>query len=159
MSSEIASLWTSWLLVAVMAAGGVALAASDSAPSFESLAPVIYAERIEPCLPFWTERLGFEVLDRVNYGEGLGFVILQRGDVTVMYQSFASAEEDTPGVAAPGRPPGTALFLTVRDFDALLSALEGVEVVVAERRTDYAEREIFVRAPCGTVVGFALLSS
>lgn len=40
-------------------------------------------------------------------------------------------------------------------IDQLLPSLDSAEVVVPRRRTDYGMDEIFVRAPCGTVVGFA----
>ncbi|MDX1643393.1 MAG: hypothetical protein R3244_03435 [Thermoanaerobaculia bacterium] len=122
---------------------------------FESLSPVINVEEIEPCLPFWTERLGFALVAQVSHDARLGFAMLVRDDLSVMYQSFAAAEADVPGVVAHDQPPGTGLFFVVSDFDALLKALEGAEVVVPERQTSYAEREIAVRAPCGTIVGFA----
>ena len=44
----------------------------------------------------------------------------------------------------------------VRDaIDPLLPKLAGVEPVVPRRQTFYGMDEIFVRAPCGTVVGLA----
>ncbi len=36
-----------------------------------------------------------------------------------------------------------------------MEQLEGIEVVVPRRTTFYGADEIFVRAPCGTLVGFA----
>ena len=40
-------------------------------------------------------------------------------------------------------------------LDPVVSALEGADVVQPRRQTFYGMDEIFVRAPCGTVVGFA----
>lgn len=124
--------------------------------TFQSLAPVIHAEKIEECASFWTDRLGFQSVAEVQHGENLGFIVLVRDQVTVMYQSYASVEAEAPGLVPWGQKPGVGLFIQVTDFDALLQSLEGVEVVVEERKTAYTSREIVVRAPCGTVVGFAL---
>jgi hypothetical protein len=44
----------------------------------------------------------------------------------------------------------------VDDLDTVIAALgDGAEVVVPRRRTFYGMDELFVRAPCGTLVGFA----
>jgi hypothetical protein len=44
----------------------------------------------------------------------------------------------------------------VEDLEALLEALgDDVEVLVPRRQTFYGMDEVFVRPPCGTVVGFA----
>ncbi len=119
----------------------------------KSLVPVLPVERIEPCLPFW-EKLGFERVDEVPHGEELGFVILARDQVQVMYQSRASLREDLPVLAAGDFRSATILYLKVSDLDPLLPALEGAEVVVPLRETFYGAREIFVREPGGSVVAF-----
>jgi hypothetical protein len=66
----------------------------------KKLTPVLFVERIELVLPFWTEHLGFIKTVEVPEGDRLGFVILQQGSVEVMYQSYASADKDVPAVAA-----------------------------------------------------------
>jgi uncharacterized glyoxalase superfamily protein PhnB len=118
------------------------------------LTPIVFVEAIEPCLSFWTDRLGFEVTVTVPHGEALGFAILQKGAVELMYQTRASLAADLPalvdevgGVAA--------LFIEVDGVDEVERALQGAEVVVPRRQTFYGMDEIFVRAPCGTVIGFA----
>ena len=124
--------------------------------------PLITVESIEPCLPFWTEKLGFEVTVTVPHGDALGFAILQKGDVELMYQTRASIEADLGKSGAPknlGRElsGGTStLFCEVDSLDELLAALgDEVEVLVPRRQTFYGMDEVFVRPPCGTVVGFA----
>lgn len=121
----------------------------------KKLTPVIFVEHIEPCLPFWEERLGFRRTIEVPQGDSLGFAAVAQGGVEVMYQSRASVAADVPALAQSPFAQSGALFIEVESLDAIIPKLEGVDVVVPERTTFYGAREIFVRAPCGTVVGFA----
>jgi hypothetical protein len=119
-----------------------------------SITPIVYVEEIEPCIPFWTERLGFTVETEVPEGDRLGFVILKKGDVQVMYQTRASVENDVPALAAtPMR--GSMLFLVVDDIDAIERVLKGITPDVPRRKTFYGADELFVREPAGNLVGFA----
>jgi len=120
----------------------------------KKLSPVIMVEAIEPCIPFW-ERLGFARTAEVPEGDALGFVILAKDGVEVMYQTFESVEKDAPGLAARSRGHGAALFIEVSDVAAVERAMPGVEVVVPRRQTFYGMDEIGVREPGGHVVMFA----
>lgn len=126
--------------------------------------PIMTVAEIEPCLPFWTEQLGFEVTATVPHGDRIGFAMLQKGGVELMYQSLASIQEDLGSASAasgheglPDRLAGstTTLFIEVDALDPVIEALEGADVVVPRRQTFYGMDEIFVRAPCGSLVGFA----
>jgi uncharacterized glyoxalase superfamily protein PhnB len=120
----------------------------------KKLTPVLYVEEIEPALPFWEERLGFERTAELPEGDRLGFVILARGGVEVMYQTRASVEGDLPALAStPMR--GSFLFIEVDDLDAVARALEGIQPVVPRRTTFYGADELIVREPAGNVVTFA----
>ena len=124
--------------------------------------PIITVDVIEPCLPFWTDMLGFELTATVPHEDVLGFAMLRGGDVELMYQSRASVDAD---LGASGAPTGLAselanststLFVEVEDLDAVIDALgDQADVVVPRRQTFYGMDEIFVRAPCRTLVGFA----
>lgn len=119
------------------------------------LTPVLVVEAIEPCLPFWTERLGFRKTVAVPEGDRLGFVILARDGVELMYQSRASVRNDIPALAdAPAG--GTTLFVEVSDIDAVERAVRGVDLVVPRRTTFYGMTEVGVREPGGNVVVFAM---
>lgn len=121
----------------------------------QTLTPVIFVEEIEPCLPFW-ERLGFRRTIEVPHDDRLGFTELARGEARIMYQSRASLEEDLPALAEGAFERGAgALYVKVESLDDVKARLGDAETVVPERTTFYGAREIFVRAPCGTVVGFA----
>jgi uncharacterized glyoxalase superfamily protein PhnB len=120
----------------------------------KKLTPVVYVEAIEPVLPFWVDRLGFERSMEVMEGDVLGFVILNRGGAEVMYQTRASVAGDVPALAATPMG-GNLLFVEVDDLDAVARALEGIEPVTPRRTTFYGSDELIVREPAGNVVTFA----
>ena len=126
------------------------------------LTPIIVVDSLEDALPFWTDRLAFEVTVTVPHEDRLGFAILERGDVQIMYQSRDSVAADLPPLADEVAGQTAVLFVEVDgldELDAVGDALEGADVIVPRRSTFYGMDEIFVRAPCGTVVGFAARSS
>ena len=123
--------------------------------TFKRLTPVLYVEKIEPCLKFWVKRLGFEKTAEVPEGEALGFVILQRDGIEVMLQSYASLEKDVPALAEMARRSTNFLFVEVTNFEDVAKRVEGVEIVVPRRKTFYGATEIGVREPGGHVVVFA----
>ena len=117
------------------------------------LTPVLFVEAIEPCLPFWVERLGFQKTVEVPQGDRLGFVILVRDDVEVMLQTRASVAEDVPALA--GEPSRSFLYIEVADLEPVVVRLEGAEVVIPVRTTPYGATEIGARDPAGNVILFA----
>jgi hypothetical protein len=122
--------------------------------AMKKLTPVIMVEAIEPCVSFW-ERLGFAKTAEVPEGDRLGFVILAKDSVEVMYQTHESVEKDAPGLVAHDRGHGAALFIEVSDVESVERALSGVGVVVPRRKTFYGMDEIGVKEPGGHVVMFA----
>lgn len=125
----------------------------------KKLAPVLFVEKIEPVLPFWTEHLGFIKTVEVPHGDGLGFVILQQGNVEVMYQTYASADQDVPAVAADIRKGPTFLYIEVDNLDSLKPALLSADVFLPERNTFYGAREIGVRDPAGHFLTFSQMTA
>jgi uncharacterized glyoxalase superfamily protein PhnB len=121
----------------------------------KKLAPVLFVEKIEPVLPFWTEHLGFLKTVEVPEGDHLGFVILQQGTTEVMYQTYASADKDLPAVSADIRKGPTFLFIEVDNLNALKPALATADVYMPERTTFYGSREIGVKDPAGHFLTFA----
>lgn len=121
----------------------------------KKLTPVLYVDAIEPVLPFWVERFGFERVAEIPMGDALGFVILQKAGVELMYQTHASVAHDVPALAGSLPTGGSALFIEVADLDAVARALDGVALVVPRRQTFYGADELIVRDPAGNVVTFA----
>jgi len=122
---------------------------------FQSLAPVLLVEEVEPCLGFWRDRLGFQVVQDVPEGDKLGFVMLARDGVTIMYQSRESLKKDMPVLAEQELTSCNMLYISVGSIDEVEHALEGVDKVVPRRTTFYGATEIAVREPGGYVVAFA----
>jgi hypothetical protein len=129
-------------------------------PIMKKATAIIVVDAIEPCLLFWTA-LGFEITAEVPHANTIGFAMLNNGDVEIMYQSRASIAADLEQSGAPAgladelARSTTTLFVEVAEVDAVLENIEDAEVVVPRRQTFYGMDEVFVRAPCGTVVGFA----
>ncbi|MEJ0048338.1 MAG: VOC family protein [Rhodospirillales bacterium] len=123
----------------------------------KSLAPVLLVEAIEPCLPFWVDRLGFSLTTAVPDAIPYHFAILARDGIEVMLQTRASAIEDLG--ARLGPIGAAALYLKVAALDPVLAALgDSAEIVVARRTTFYGADEIFVRDPAGNLIGLAALA-
>ena len=117
------------------------------------LTPVIVVDAIEPCLSFWTDRLGFEKTVEVPEGDRLGFVILVKDGVEVMYQTWESVANDIPSLAEVRGKPTTGLFIEVSDVDAVEKAMKGVESIMPRRTTFYGMEEVGVREPgCHAVI-------
>jgi len=121
----------------------------------KKLTPVLFVEKIESVLSFWTQHLGFIKTVEVPDGDRLAFVILQQGPAEVMYQSFASVDKDLPAIAADDRKGPTFLYLDVDDLEAVQTAIAGMDVYMAERTTFYGSREIGIKDPAGHFVTFA----
>ena len=122
---------------------------------YKKLTPVLAVDAIEPILPLW-QSLGFEKTVEVPHGSRLGFVILKRGDVEVMYQTFDSIREDEPRVLPLGR---SAMFIEVEKLDDVASRVpRDAEVLVQRRKTFYGATEMILRDPAGNVITFAEMS-
>jgi uncharacterized glyoxalase superfamily protein PhnB len=122
------------------------------------LTPVLMVEAIEPVLDFWVKRLGFKKTMEVPHEDHLGFVILEKDGIEIMYQTKASVAADiAPLASSPMK--GTFLFFEVDDLDAIEKALKGVPPVVPRRKTFYGADELIVREPAGNAVTFAQFAS
>ena len=117
----------------------------------KKLTPVIIVDQVEPCAAFWEQRLGFKRTAEVPNGDRLGFVILEKDGVELMYQSRAAAGAGAPPAVAD---PPIQLFVEVEDLDAVERGMQGA-VVLPRHDTFYGMTEFNVRDPAGTLVIFA----
>jgi hypothetical protein len=116
--------------------------------------PLLRVERIEPSLPFWVDRLGFQKVTEVMEGDSLGFVILTKGHVEIMLQSRASLAKDLPALSVGALSPAV-VYLGVTNLEEIASKLSPSEIVVPKRTTYYGMDEIWVREPGGHMIGIA----
>lgn len=121
--------------------------------TFGRLTPVFLVDRVEPCLDFWVDCLGFEATLQIPGEDGLEFVRLARDEAEVLYRTRSSVEQLSPGVVESNdHTPWVVLSMLVSDLDELVPRLEGLEIVVPLRETDFGVRELYVREPSGRVV-------
>lgn len=120
------------------------------------ITPVLLVNEIEPQLSFWIDRLGFTKTIEVPQGDKLAFVAFQKGNVEVMYQTYASVAQDAPpAMGAQARKGPTYLYIQVDDLDAVLAAMKDVPQVMPERTAFYGMREFAVQDPAGHFLTFA----
>ncbi len=142
----------------------MAEAKSDSSgaaahPALKQLTPVLIVDAVEPCIRFWTDRLGFAITNQVPDPDGkLIFASVEKEGIEIMYQTRASVISEQPGSAGELMGHSVALFITVADLDPVAKALEGAPVVKPRHETFYGSTEIYVREPGGNTVGFAQFS-
>ena len=122
----------------------------------KKITPVLIVDRIEPLLPLW-DALGFARAAEVPHGDALGFVILTRDGVEIMYQTFDSVRGDEANVLEGARAIGaSAVFIEVADLDALKAQIpNGTEIIVDSRKTFYGSTETIIRDAVGNVITFA----
>jgi len=138
-------------------------AKDNSAPAgaftLKQLTPVLIVEAVEPCIKFWTDRLGFAVNNQVPDPDGkLIFASVEKGGIEIMYQTRASVVSEDPSAARDLTGHSVALFITVTDLDSVEKSLNGAPVVKPRHDTFYGSTEIYVKEPGGNTVGFAQFS-
>lgn len=119
------------------------------------ITPILFVEEVEPCAKFWVERLGFQKTAEVPEGDKLGFVMLQKGNVELMYQSYASVDKDVSAISQAARKGPAFLYIEVDSLDEAISAVKGAEVVMPVRTTFYGSKEIGIKDPAGHFITFA----
>jgi uncharacterized glyoxalase superfamily protein PhnB len=92
-------------------------------------------------------------------GDRLGFVILEKDDLEVMYQSFASAAKDAPTIAKDIEGGRAFLYVEVERLDPFIGAAKNADVVLPVRTTFYGAKEIGLKDPAGHVVVFAEMAA
>ena len=122
----------------------------------KQLTPVMVVERVEPCIEFWVERLGFTVRNSVPAEDGsLIFASADRDGIEVMYQTRASVVADAPALARELTGHSVTLFITVDNIEEVERAMAGAPVLKPRHDTFYGSTELYVREPGGNAVGFA----
>ncbi|MEZ4819508.1 MAG: hypothetical protein R3A45_06305 [Bdellovibrionota bacterium] len=108
---------------------------------------------------FLVGRLGFTKVAEVHEGDALGFVILAKDGVQIMYQTYDSVKKDTPAILdhMDMTASRSALYIKISDIDWIEKHLDGVDIIFPKRKTFYGATEISVREPAGHIT-FAAFS-
>jgi len=130
------------------------VAAQEKNMTIKRLTPNLYTDNVAACVKFWVDRLHFEKTVEVPEPGGLAFAALHKGDIELMYGSYASLEKEP---LAPGAfQKGTGfLFIEVDDLDEVLKAMNDVPKVADVHKTFYGSTEFTVKDPAGHLVTFA----
>jgi uncharacterized glyoxalase superfamily protein PhnB len=121
----------------------------------KKITSILFAEEIESCIQFWTERLGFQKTVEVPEGNKIGFALLEKNGIELMYQSFASVDKDNAATGTAVRKGPSFLYIEVADLDAALAATQGAELVIPVRTTFYQAKEFGIQDPVGHYLIFA----
>lgn len=121
--------------------------------SVKKITAVLLADRIEPSIEFWT-RLGFSKTVEVPGEGGLVFATLNKDSIELMYQTYASVENDEHGHRGFVKGP-TFLYVEVDDLQEARRLTAAAELAMPERTTFYGSKEFGVKEPAGHIVTFA----
>lgn len=119
------------------------------------ITPVLAVAEVEPCVKFWVERMGFKVTAEVPDGKTVGFAMLERDGVELMYQSYHNIENENAALAALARKGPSFLYVEVSNLDDVIGAMKGAEIAMPVRTTFYGMKELGVKDPAGHVITFA----
>lgn len=117
---------------------------------------VLYVEKIEPCLKFWVDALGFEKKNSAAPKKSLNVLILISANTEIRLETFTHLEKKDPGRVDKvcGMPP-LVLYIEVMDIEDVESRLKDFDVIIPRRKTFYGADEIFFCCPGGHFIGFA----
>jgi hypothetical protein len=140
--------------------GLAGISAKSQELAMNKMTPILVVDEIEPSLDLWVDRLGFTKTAEVPEGNRLGFVILARDRLELMYQTRASIrkeveEQGLPEALLPPAAARSVLFCEVADLAAIRERVKDLDVLLSYRKTAYGAEELWLREPGGHVIGFA----
>lgn len=130
------------------------MAAQEKTMTVKRLTPNLYTDDVESCVKFWVERMHFEKTAEVPDGGRLAFAALQKGNIELMYGTYASLDKE-PSVAGSYQRGTGFLFIEVDDLDTVFAAMKGAPVVAPVHKTFYGSTEFTVKDPAGHLITFA----
>lgn len=119
----------------------------------KKITPVLLADRVEPCIDFWG-KLGFEKTMDVPAGDHLAFAVVKKDSIELMYQTYASVEQEPGGPKNFTKGP-TFLYVEVDNLEETKRAVAGAKIAMQEKTTFYGSKEFGVEDPAGHLVTFA----
>jgi uncharacterized glyoxalase superfamily protein PhnB len=144
------------LVATVLASAQEAPAQAQTSKSLtvKKMTANLYTDDVAACVNFWVDRLHFEKTMEVPDGAGLAFASLQKGNIELMYGSYASLDKE-PATSHAYQRGTSFLFLEVEDVEGIYEAMAGAPVVAPIHKTFYGSTEFSVKDPAGHLITFA----
>src|SRR5260221_884763 len=89
--------------------------------TIKKITPILFAQEIEPCIQFCTEKMGFQKTAEVPEGDKIGFVLLEKAGLKLMYQSYPSVEKDNAAAAVAVPKGPTFMNIDSQDVHAAIT--------------------------------------
>jgi uncharacterized glyoxalase superfamily protein PhnB len=128
---------------------------ADKSMTVKRLTPNLYTDDVAACVKFWVDRMHFEKTNEVPDGANLAFAALQKGNIELMYGSYASLERESGEIPRSFQRGTGFLFVEVENLDAVVDAMQGVPIVAPVHKTFYGATEFTVKDPAGHFITFA----
>lgn len=147
--------WLLVMLALVPAFAAQTKSREETKMTITRVTPILSVPEVEPCVKFWVERMGFQKTAEVPDGNTVGFAMLEKDGVELMYQSYHSIESDNAAMAEVASKGKTFLYIEVNNLDDVIAAMKGAEIAVPLRTTFYGMKELGVKDPAGHIILFA----
>jgi uncharacterized glyoxalase superfamily protein PhnB len=122
----------------------------------KKLTPNLMVEDIQRTIDFYRDVLGFSVLTTVENDGEVGFAVMQRDSVELMFQSRKSLSENVPALTGSSIGASQTFYIEVSGIDPLYAQLKSkVTIVVDLHTTFYGTREFYFRDINGYILSFS----
>jgi uncharacterized glyoxalase superfamily protein PhnB len=122
----------------------------------KKLTPNFMVEDVRKTIEFYRDVLGFTVLTTVENEDEIGFAIMQREQVELMFQSRKSLSENVPALSGSAIGASQTLYIEVSGIETLYEALrDKLEIVVDMHSTFYGTREFYFKDINGYILSFS----
>lgn len=143
------------IIALLIATTGLVAADRKERPKMKKLTPILLVDKVEPCLPFWIDGLGFTKTAEVPGDAGLVFAMLQKDGIEIMYQTRKSVIDDLPAGHPLKLDGTTVLYIEVDSLDPIRELAKKHKVYSQEREMFYGATEIGILEPGGHAITFA----
>src|SRR5882724_6399691 len=131
------------LALTALALSPLRAADQPALPVLQKITANLYVDDVASCVKFWADRLGFAKIMEVPDGKNLAFALLKKGDLELMYGSYASLNQE-PDVQKVARKGTAFLYIVVADLQPIVAAMQGADLVAPVHVTPYGAKEISV---------------
>lgn len=122
----------------------------------ESLSPNLISDSVNASVDFYTKHLGFSLVTSVPESGTYDWAMIKRDDVTLMFQSLKSLQEDVPSLKFDKKGSLGTFFIKMQGIEEFYNSLKGkVDIALEWRVTFYGMKEFGVKDPDGYYMVFA----